>query len=66
MFIAVYVVFAVGDAEGGRLPVGSRDESRVMLDTELFSLNPKYPTAAAVVANSTAIVMMAIRPQRMP
>jgi hypothetical protein len=35
------VVFVVGDADGGRLPVGSRDESREMLDTELFSFTPK-------------------------
>jgi hypothetical protein len=40
MFIAVYVVLAVFDADGGRLPVGKR-EDRVMLDTELFSLYPK-------------------------
>jgi hypothetical protein len=41
MFIAVYVWLAVGDADGGRLPVGSREESREMLDTELFSFTPK-------------------------
>ena len=40
MFIAVYVVLVVGDADGGRLPVGISDESREMLDTELFSLMP--------------------------
>jgi len=41
MFIAVYVALGVFDADGGRLPVGSRDESREMLVTDWFSLNPK-------------------------
>ena len=40
MFIAEYVVLVVVEADGGRLPVGRRDESREMLDTELFSLMP--------------------------
>jgi hypothetical protein len=41
MFIAVYVWLAVGEADGGRLPVGMSDEFREMLDTELFTLAPK-------------------------
>jgi hypothetical protein len=41
MFVAVYVVFAVLDADGGRLPVGRADGALEMLVTELFSLTPK-------------------------
>jgi hypothetical protein len=41
MFIALYVVLPVPDADGGRLPVGISEESREMLETDWFSLNPK-------------------------
>ena len=63
MFIAVYEPF-VADPEGGRLPPGSNDESRVILDTALFSVAPKTPTATAAVAKNTPIATMATLPHR--
>ncbi len=41
MFIAVYVVFTLGVADGGRDPVGSADGSWSMLLTALLIRMPK-------------------------